>query len=252
MAGEDDKNKNDSENLDTEEEFKRYQQWRATQGGGQVTGIDGFYPARIVYATSEQIKQYNPNYFIQTPGGLAYRGEYLVDENNRISRMPYSPDEVSREFLNASLADRTRLLNTLVSYDMYSGNARPSALAMEGKGMTDDDIRAMSRFLSQAVTAGRTWKAFLPILEGTVRPAITGSGGARISFDDAAAIYREESFRTLGRAPTADETRRAVRFMQSSDANPSVAAEKQAGMISPDESTAKLVGDGISRMMALL
>jgi hypothetical protein len=192
------------------------------------------------------------SYFVTVNGVLSYRGESLVDDKNRISRSFYSEEDTTREFMMASPADRARLLNTLVSYGMYSGNSKPSGLAMEGKGMTDDDIRAMNRFLSQANTAGRTWKGFMPILEGTVRPAITGGGGSRIAFDDAARIYREESFRALGRAPTAEESRRAVQYMQASNASPATAAEKQAGMISPDESTAKLVGDGISRMMELL
>lgn len=226
---------------------------KARAAGLSSTGIDTYYPARRVYATAQQMAQYGPSYFVQTPAGLAYRGEYLVDDKDRISRTPYDPSsDPVREFMMASVQDRTRLINALVAYDLYGGNSKPSQVALEGKGMTEADISAMKRLLSQANTAGRTWKGYLPILEGTVRPTITGGGGARIAFDDAAAIYREESFRLLGRAPTAEETRRAVQYMQSSNANPSVAAEKQAGMVSPDESTAKLMGDGISRMMELL
>jgi len=207
---------------------------------------------------------------VRTPQGIIsyYDQDLLVNEDNDIARPQYDAggaDVLSEYASIINPVERSAFLTTLKDYLFY-GDDKPSDLAMSGRGLESKDERAIQAFLNYSSGQGRTWRAMLPIIQGTAKIAPSGGSGRRVSVvstEDATRIFREESLRLLGRMPTQQEIRAAVSTIQSQQRSrgaggsmdaPSVttAAQEQAKQAAPGERAAQSAGQAINQIFALL
>lgn len=247
---------------------------KADESKGPLSGTTYIFPSRVVLATSQNVSAaakdtVDSAKFVETPGGvrIVYSGNQLVNKDGVIERGQYQANGADVYSEYASITDPTELtslLTTLKDYQFY-GESKPSALALSGRGLTGTDEAAIQRFLNYSSSQGRTWRAMLPLVQGTAK-LVTGGSGRTISVvstEDATEEFKQQSLAALGRMPTKAEITRAVQAIQSQERArgaggtmdaPSLrtAAAEQARAAAPGEATAQTVGSAMNRLFALL
>lgn len=246
----------------------------STGGNDASTAYASTLPPRSVYPTPENYSREQNNerrlrVFQKAPnaGYATYTGMFLVDENKNItSNIGYSPEDIYPEFRRiTSPTDRAQFFQTMYDYGFYGSSGRPSNQAMQGIALDNRDQAAINSFFDAASSMGYTWRAFQGVIKAYPKFNATYGNGPTVSVtaaEDIARLYKEESFRSLGRAPTKQETQDAIQYIQQQQRSRagsgqdapavSTAVELQAQKAAPEEATAQKVGQVFQLMMRML
>lgn len=169
-------------------------------------------------------------------GTYNYSGMNLVDENGRITQSTNTDNtgnSVSMLLFQQMKADGKlpQFLQALKSSNHY-GNSNPSPNALKGTGIDQQDLAAFDSFITSANLARYTPKAYLAIMQKNPG-AYSGGGGSGSSVAypnelDMSRTVRQESFAVLGRPPTPQEIKVALRFIKQSYASAGGSGGEQA------------------------
>lgn len=170
-------------------------------------------------------------------GTYNYSGMNLVDENGYITQSTNTDNtgnSVSMVLFQQMKADGKlpQFLQALKSSNHY-GNSNPSPNALKGTGIDQQDLAAFDSFITSANLARYTPKAYLAIMQKNPGAYSGGGGGSGSSIAypnelDMSRTVRQESFAVLGRPPTPQEIKVALRFIKQSYASAGGSGGEQA------------------------
>lgn len=211
------------------------------------------------------------------PGGTPqyiYKGSKLVEDNKLVRNQydVYSSEATgqinSEYYLIKNDAERSSLFSTIYRMGYYGGQ-KPSSTALAGLGMSNTDRNALGDFLDFSNRNTKTWRQMIKdVASGKINiGAATGAGTGRkisvLSREEGSKGIGEAFFDVLGRAPTPEEIKVALKAMQDLDrsrqlsgtedpASIATAATLQAQKASPAEAGAYSMGRALNQVFSLL